>query len=165
MDGRTHRMVFVDRETLRQVEQELVQLVRAGIASSVALIDRSGAVLSAVGDFPHSPEDMGATAAGIFSAMCAMVPPCNSHEFVVEVLTDRIAVRFLEIDERVFLCAFCRATPATGELQSALHRVASAARRLLAVTPGRKPSAKTLHELSEKLDELFSGKTNEQLTR
>jgi len=155
MHGGTRQTVFVDRDVLAEVERQFRDLVRRGLVSAVALIDSSGAILASAGDLPARDDEMGATAAGVFSAIRAVLPPMGPKEFSITVHTNNVFFHYLEVTERLFLCSFRMTGLPPAELRQSMACVAAQAKDLLADSAKRKPSAKTLSALNEKLEELF----------
>jgi hypothetical protein len=152
----TRQVYYVDERALGEIESRLAALVCEGIVSSIALIDWSGAVLASAGDLPLPPDQMGATAAGIFSAVCAVAPLRSRHEFVVQILTNQTSFRFVEINERLFLWAFSMSARGEKDFDMKLRELAERARDLIGEKGGRKPSSRTLEGINEKLTELLS---------
>jgi hypothetical protein len=146
--------VFADRETLSQVEHHLLRLVRDAAVSSAALIDRSGALLAAAGDLPAPEDQIGATAAGVFGAICSVFPPIGTPEFTIDLPFSHVFLHFRGVDERLFFCVCLSERPAADQLV-ALAAVADEARNLFAAGGTDKPSAQTLQAIAAKIDELF----------
>ncbi len=156
MESRNRQIVFVDPEALGHFESHLRALVQQGRVSAAALVDRTGAILSYAGDLPLPEEQMGATAAGVFSALSSIIPGMDRKEFVVQMLTNQVLFRFTEVDERLFVCVFCLVAREDKQLDAALTNLVKEARALLADHATRKPSSHSLQAISEKLNELFS---------
>ncbi|MGB9691905.1 MAG: hypothetical protein ACPL7D_07020 [Candidatus Sumerlaeaceae bacterium] len=156
MTSRSRNIVFVDPEALARIEQQLRALVRKGHLTAVALVDRTGAILSHAGELPLSEEQMGATAAGVFSTISAVMPDSDRREFLVRMLTNQAVFRFIEVDDRLFVCTFCLVAPDDKILDAALKGLVEEARILLGDKTKRTPSTRSLEAINEKLNELFS---------
>ena len=103
MISRPSQLVFVDRPTLQRVEREMRRVAREHRLTALGLIDRTGLLLAAVGDLPLPPDQMGATAAGVFSAVSAIVHPAEGFEFTVYLYTLPGLPEIIEIGQALAL--------------------------------------------------------------
>jgi len=154
--SRPSQLVFVDRPTLQRVEREMRRVAREHRLTALGLIDRTGLLLAAVGDLPLPPDQMGATAAGVFSAVSAIVHPAEGFEFTVQLASGGIHLHFREVDPRLFLCAFYMDPATSLSCSSVLRDLSELASHLLADQTADKRKLCNLELITEKLDELFS---------
>jgi hypothetical protein len=121
--GRTS-IVYIDSAVLERVESKLGAVLHGTGATAILLIDRSGLVLASQGDMPLNPDDMGAVAAGTFSAMRTIIRASRDEEFIVRIPGNSLNLQFREVDHRVFLLAFYSDSGAEESVRSGLAELA-----------------------------------------
>lgn len=155
MTGHRSNLVYVNPEVLARVEARLHEVLVASGASSLLLIERSGAVLATSGDSPLHPDEMGALAAGIFGAMKSLVKATRAEDFSVRVPQVNMTLLFRQVDPRMFICAFYTASYDETQAREGLSSLASEALDTLREesSPGHRADLGAFIE--EKLNEIF----------
>ena len=96
---------LLSEEAIEAIEKTLLELVTDSKAAYAQVIDRSGYLIAAQGQPTHMhPEEMGAIAAGIVSAMQVVVNLAESKESTIRFHSKNMAnFHFIWINPRVFL--------------------------------------------------------------
>lgn len=155
MNSDVRHTFVVEPEVLAQVQAALNHLVHSTPISAGALIALNGAVLASAGHFPLPEEQMGATAAGVFSALHGLIPD-EPDVFTTRSWGTSWELHFVKIDKHTFLLLVSSEGGADGVLNQVLPQVVGRARRVIKEYEGRKISRRALTDLEEKLEELFS---------
>ncbi len=153
-DGKNN-ILHVNSEVLARVEARLSEVLQASGATSLLLVERSGAVLATAGDPPLHPDEMGALAASIHGAMKALVKATRAEDFVVRLPEANMGLQFRHVDDRMFLCAFYTAGYDEESVREGLAALAADALEVLKgeTSAGRRADLGAFIE--EKLNEIF----------
>jgi predicted regulator of Ras-like GTPase activity (Roadblock/LC7/MglB family) len=148
-------LLHLTTEILERVERRILELLNETEASAVLLIDRSGLVIAWAGDPPLHPNQIGAVAAGIFSAMRAMIKAGRTEEFSIRMPESGSNFYFQHVEGGSFLCAIINGDAKDENLRKGLKNLASEARE--SFSQGQPPSSdpESLQFIEEKLNELF----------
>lgn len=144
--------------------RELVDLSRAKCA---VVVDRTGCILAASGDFhPVNPGVMGATAAATIAALNSLVSRASSQEVSVKFYGGEIdRIHFVLIEERLVLCLLHSRQATSGQIRSASKAFLN---RVLPAIEDEKRNMNTedtdnllnaVFFIESKLDELFDDPT------
>lgn len=156
MNSDVRHTFVVEPETLAQVQALLDQLVQSAPIAAGALIAMNGTVLASAGHFPLPEDQMGATAAGVFSALHALVPDDEHNVFTARSWGNSWELHFVKIDKHTFFLIVSSEERANGVLNQVLPQVVGEARTVIKDYEGRKISRRALTDLEVKLEELFS---------
>lgn len=149
------KISYIDEKVLRQVEERIRAVLHDTHALAVLLIDRSGVVLSCAGDPPLHPEQLGALASGIFSAMSIMIKASRTDDFVVHIPGNQAHFQFQSVDDTVFLCAFYSDEHEDSRIRDQLKELARHATGSLSSEQSTGERLKSVSFIEEKLNELF----------
>jgi hypothetical protein len=96
---------LLSEEAIAAIEKTLAELVADTKASYVQVIDRSGYLIATQGQPTHMhPEELGAIAAGIVSAMQVVVNLAESRDSTIKFHSESMAnFHFIWVNPRVFL--------------------------------------------------------------
>ena len=150
-----NNIMFIDPALLEKIERGLWGVVQQTRATAALLIDRSGLVLAFVGDPPLHPSQMGAVAAGIFSAMNIIIKASRSGEFVVRVPETGANLHFQHVDKGAFLCTFYADPKEEARVREVVGKLATEARQALTQEQTTEHRVDNVNYITEKLNELF----------
>lgn len=148
-------ITYVDPIVLERLEEQLALAQSTTCASAILLIEASGVVLACVGEPPLHPDQMGAVAAGISSAMGAMIRSSRIEDFIVRVPDISACLQFHHVDTRMFLCAFYSDSQSEPVMRTALKQLALHARNALSDDQTLDRPIDHISFIEEKLNELF----------
>lgn len=149
-------ITYVDPEVLEKVESRIQEILRQTRALAILLIDRSGLVLAAAGDPPLHPNQMGAVAAGVFSAMSTMIKASRAEEFTVYLRENHANFQFQHVDTGVFLCAFYADARDEELVRAGMKELSQYARNSITAEQTSEGRMDSELFIEEKLNELFS---------
>jgi hypothetical protein len=162
MNSAARHTVFVEPQALAEVKRALCDVVEKGFVSAGALIDCSGMVLASAGNFRLPDDEMGATAAAIFSAIRTIACEGASQDYRVQVADQGQWYRFIGITDRLFLFALSCESSEAPDAETGLQTLIERARSVLAEATPRRISSRALKSLSGELEKLFSSCKNSQ---
>jgi hypothetical protein len=148
-------------EALEQLENEIVSLLDKSRARCGLVLDRTGLILAAAGDFhPISPQIMGATAAGVVAALNTMVARAASPEISVRFYgSDLEKIHFLLLGDRLVLCLLLGRFAQSSAVRAAVRSFQANISPLLErYRPTQEQAAgvlKSVAFIESKLDDLF----------
>lgn len=147
--------------TAQALERELEVLLDKSRAKCSFVLDRTGVILAAAGDFhPLNSQVMGATAAGVIAALNTMVARANSAEVSVKFYgSDVDKIHFVLLSDRLTLCMLHSRLTASGPARAAARAFAARVTSILAADRGVPAEAEklmqTVNFIENKLDEMF----------
>jgi predicted regulator of Ras-like GTPase activity (Roadblock/LC7/MglB family) len=148
---------ILPEEAVKAIEKMLAELVEETHARYVQVIDRSGYVIVAHGQPMHvHPEELGAIAAGILSAMQVIVNLAESKESTIKFHSQTMTnFHFAWINPRVFLLvAFDGATPESLVRSKARH-TAELIHPHLSQDETQPADLRSVQFIEDKLSEMF----------
>jgi hypothetical protein len=155
MNGHDRNITYIDPRILEAVEKRLRVVMNGSGMTCVLLVDRSGAVLTNAGDPWLHPDEMGAIAAGVFSAMRRLIKASRTDEFIVKIPNNNAFIQFYSLDNRLFLCAFYNEEKAEDTVLKELEQLASDARNAITMSETSDWHVDNFDFISDKLNELF----------
>jgi hypothetical protein len=149
---------LLSEEAIKAIESTLSQLVSESRAQYAQVVDRSGYVIAGHGQPAHMhPEELGAIAAGILSAMQVVVNLAESQETTVKFHSKTMAnFHFYWVNARVFLLiAFDQKQTTESLVRSKALRTAKAINPHLAQDDTQRSEIGSGQFIEDKLSELF----------
>lgn len=159
--GATGELVLFGDEVLKAMEEALHILVEETGARCAFVMDRTGVILAASGDFhPIGPETMGATAAGVIAALNTMVGRSTSTEMSVKLYGSEIdKIHFSLVIERLVLCTLQTRQTTTGTVRTASRTFAQSIAPLMVTEQDSSHDTqrvvKSVRYIESKLDDIF----------
>ena len=150
-------ITFIDQQVLDLVESRIMRVLAETHATAILLIDQSGVVVAQAGTPPLHPDQMGAVASGVFSAMSAMIKASRAEHFVVRIPMNNANFQFHNVDGRLFLCAFYGSGQDEAAVEKGLTTLATEARNSLTDKKSGEWQADNISFIQDKLNELFGG--------
>lgn len=151
-------------EALEHLENEIVALLDKSRARCGLVLDRTGLILAAAGDFhPISPQIMGATAAGVVAALNTMVARAASPEISVRFYgSDLEKIHFLLLGDRLVLCLllgrFAQSSAVRAAVKNFQGNIAPLLERYRPTQEQAAGVLKSVAFIESKLDDLFGTK-------
>jgi predicted regulator of Ras-like GTPase activity (Roadblock/LC7/MglB family) len=117
----TTGLIHFSKEGLEAIDEALETLVEKSSGRCALVIDRTGCILSFVGDFhPLGKETMGATAAGVIAALNTMVSSASSPEVSIKLYgSDIDKIHFYVVADRLILCVLYAKRTTAGQIRTA----------------------------------------------
>lgn len=148
-------------EAVVRLEEDLLSLIEECKARCGLVLDRTGLILAAAGDFhPISPQIMGATAAGVIAALNTMVARAQSPEVSVRFFGSELEkIHFFLLGDRMILCLILGRYSLSVNVRTAMKNFAGKSAPMLErFRPSRGQAEnvrKSVQFIESKLDELF----------
>jgi len=151
------QFLILPEDAIRSIEKVLTNLAKETHANYTMVIDRSGYIISGHGRPSHvHPEELGAIAAGILSAMQVIVNLAESREttlkFHSEVMTN---LHFTWINARIFLLVAFDGAASESLVVSKAKSTADKLRPLLAQDETQPVKADSVQFIEGKISEMF----------
>jgi len=148
---------LLSEQSIKAIEKTLVELVEESRARYAQVVDRSGYVIANHGQPSHMhPEELGAIAAGILSAMQVIVNLAESPETTLKFHSKTISnFHFHWISPRVFLLAAFDNATTESLVRSKARRAARLILPHLAQDETQRMSVGSVQFIEDKLSELF----------
>jgi hypothetical protein len=154
-------IVEFSEDILSTMDGALAMLLEETGSRCAFVIDRTGCILSASGDFhPIGRETMGATAAGVIAALNTMVAQAVSPEVSIKLYGSEVdKVHFYVIADRLVLGILQTRSSTTGTVRNAARSFAQTISPLLARDRAEghdtQRVVKSVQYIESKLDDIF----------
>ena len=153
--------LLISESDFKILDENLEELIRATQSRSAVLIDKSGALILAKGQFDYvPPDDMSVMAAGAFSALGNMVDVAATHITISFHYAHAETIHFCVITPQVFVLLLYESSPGetkpkTEQIIHASNKFAENVRPILEKKNTFVPNVASFNFINDKINEIF----------
>jgi len=147
----------LSEETIKIIERNIQKLLRKARPKCVLLIEKSGYIITSKSEVDFKqPENMGAIAAGILTALQSTVSFVNATELTITFHNSSVdRIHFVMLTPKIFLVVLYDNQTPLKKMREGIKEFAKIIRQQLIKDETHPPKIDSVQFINEKLDEIF----------